>query len=536
MGWVSYLRTLTFRKAELTHGVALFSWYHSYDICYRISNDDFRIDHPDRGCIEVELDGKELGNPVVYFDDLTPPTNPTVNLDGLVSERDGDLLLLESDLDDDVCALVPPLKGRENFVVVGYYAGSYWVHDPRLDAKENTLENPIPDGGGGVVEQTALEEDSPDWTLQARCMNPGMTPFNQDSCRLSYDDQACSPSPRSYNLAQAYIDLTVSTFQRIYELSGGGDDETRYIYAVRGLRQSGDPVPYSPPCSPGAVSRWTLASCDSGLAVVSSETTEVFESLLYKSQDTNPYIRDIIFPAVGISCGPGDGETFDFVVEVGGECWLNVHRSYLQVYDFTKWVYAHNGGPDKITQFAVPQGDVDPFLLTFPSWHGMDRWYGTESSYLDEIGRFGDSLSFSDLSSELLELIDVEDVVQGLGSTVVCGSPYEVKTDTLDTDGYFESVYYGYKANRHSYQKATIWVLIALNSRDGLRQRVAWALSQILVISPEGVGNTVMTEAWTVSRGVNFSFGFDAWLTMNSTSCFFFPAVLLRHFCEACVR
>jgi hypothetical protein len=182
----------------------------------------------------------------------------------------------------------------------------------------------------------------------------------------------------------------------------------------------------------------------------------------------------------------------------------------------------HPGGADKIVQFALPQEGVDPFLLTFPSWHGMDRWYETESIYLDEIGRFGDSLSFSDLSSDIVDLIDVEDVVQGFGSTVVCGSPYEVETNTLDTDGYFEPLYYGYRAGRQSSQKITIWVLIALTSRDALRQRVAWALSQILVISPEGVGNTGMTEAWTVSRGVNFSFGFLAWLTVHSP-CSSFP-------------
>ena len=45
-------------------------------------------------------------------------------------------------------------------------------------------------------------------------------------------------------------------------------------------------------------------------------------------------------------------------------------------------------------------------------------------------------------------------------------------------------------------QKKDIWFDIALNGEDQLRQRVAWALNQILVVSPSNLGEGE-TEKWT---------------------------------------
>jgi hypothetical protein len=45
-------------------------------------------------------------------------------------------------------------------------------------------------------------------------------------------------------------------------------------------------------------------------------------------------------------------------------------------------------------------------------------------------------------------------------------------------------------------QRETVWLQIALRSKDQLRQRMAWALSQILVVSPNSLQLTFQTESF----------------------------------------
>lgn len=45
-------------------------------------------------------------------------------------------------------------------------------------------------------------------------------------------------------------------------------------------------------------------------------------------------------------------------------------------------------------------------------------------------------------------------------------------------------------------QKKNIWSMVALESEDQLRQRMAWALSQILVVAPNQVSTRVSFFKW----------------------------------------
>ena len=45
-------------------------------------------------------------------------------------------------------------------------------------------------------------------------------------------------------------------------------------------------------------------------------------------------------------------------------------------------------------------------------------------------------------------------------------------------------------------QRQTVWTEVALNAPDQLRQRVAWALSQILAISPGSIDTGFSTEVF----------------------------------------
>ena len=68
---------------------------------------------------------------------------------------------------------------------------------------------------------------------------------------------------------------------------------------------------------------------------------------------------------------------------------------------------------------------------------------------------------------------------------VVCGSPGEVANDPLKANTFV----FPYQENVESpqTQKKDVWNMIALNKEDQLRQRMAWALSQILVVTPKQV-------------------------------------------------
>ncbi len=80
---------------------------------------------------------------------------------------------------------------------------------------------------------------------------------------------------------------------------------------------------------------------------------------------------------------------------------------------------------------------------------------------------------------------------------LVCGSPFEVANNASlagsSIGGAFDIVTSENKTtpeNELMDQNLMIWMDVALSSKDQLRQRIAWALSQILVVSPYAV------EAW----------------------------------------
>ena len=55
-------------------------------------------------------------------------------------------------------------------------------------------------------------------------------------------------------------------------------------------------------------------------------------------------MRDIFFPFAGTTCDSGDVDSFDFKVQVGAQCWENVHPDHLQVYG--KWQMLTFFNPD----------------------------------------------------------------------------------------------------------------------------------------------------------------------------------------------
>ena len=508
------------------------TFFARYGICEVMAGkgDAFSISVPNVGCVQIRVDGEPVSNPQVFFDADTPPTWPPLNLDQYgqvvqISEHD---LYLAADLDDPNCRLIPAPRYKSVPVVIASFGGQQWMFESQVQLDENSLETPLANGGGDLVIQTRLTDaeraSDPRYSgyevscwdafdtlpvcerlfnlligglsvnLQVACSNARMSFVNMESCVLSHEPNTCTPRDTS----DVEITLDAEVLRKIYDESGGGAEGTRYLYAVQGLRQEGSLVPYRPPCASGETSRWIRSECSSDAVGIQPDTNNAFRTLIAQSTDDNPYVRDVTFPLSGSSCSIEDAHRYGFMVNVNGECWLNVHRSHLQVFDFTAWVSEHPGGQAPIIAHSASA----EFLLDFPDWHGMDRWDRAQD-FLIEIGRLGDEIKFSELplaltTEAIAVALDAYEAFQVTGPAVVCGTPNEVSNRPSTAGELFHGALGVFGTGQNSglaEQKKKVWLDIALNGEDQLRQRVAWVLSQILVVSPNPKDDMI-TEPW----------------------------------------
>ena len=201
-----------------------------------------------------------------------------------------------------------------------------------------------------------------------------------------------------------------------------------------------------------------------------------------------------------------------------------VHRhAHTQAINIQKWAECYHNpdtfeAKDKCTQGN--RADFDGWSLTFPSnsnfapQHGMNRWYDDASGYWEPVklgskglgrgSRFGDVVNYRDLY-DLLKSPAVANAVGGsdfayavTGGVITCGSVGEVSNDPtfgalFDTDNNFEETS---GANEYQQQKSKVWTAINLFENDQLRQRMAWALSQILTIVPDNIDGDSETEVF----------------------------------------
>lgn len=332
---------------------------------------------------------------------------------------------------------------------------------------------------------------------QTRCSNAPRTFLNEQDCKLSYSASACG----STDSLQTEILLNEDNIAVLHELTG------QYVYGVLGL-----PVvdfqntTLDSPCTPRLRSRWEIKAAVDCPAptTLHAATNETLVNLLTKSNDQNQFIRDITFPSSGYSCGSADTNALgDVDIVIGSTCFRRVHPEHMSVYDFTYWTLdmTHPGN-----MIAMMEGEPNPIkkwrdidesaFLIFPAFpgggdvphHPIECW-NIHSVHFGKLGRFGDTMKFVDLPNELR----TDEVAEHFGSTstggagiMVCGSPNEVGNDPAL--GYQFDVVTGQDTEWGlERQREYVWTTIGLNADDQLRQRVAWALSQILVVVPSAV-------------------------------------------------
>ncbi|KAH8095258.1 DUF1800-containing protein [Aureococcus anophagefferens] len=147
-----------------------------------------------------------------------------------------------------------------------------------------------------------------------------------------------------------------------------------------------------------------------------------------------------------------------------------------------------------------------PFVLAYPASHAMDRWADNKAG-LAYVGTYGDAVPFTSLPATLQTVA----VGEAFGAVATypdegfeaCGSPGEVANDPAlgnryakwldrkvvgsgddpdDRDGLEVTLGYGPSGSANA-GKQVVWYETALFAADQLRQRCAWALAQVYVVS-----------------------------------------------------
>jgi len=466
-------------------------------------------------------DYKLCGNPdeivggrmYITLDDGTcqPILNPAVNFTGFENlptyalnipkqpnsvRTIGDEFILLQPLNDTRCSMIPDVVEVNDPPIFGLGSDGSWLQfDPRLNLEGNTMLNPIADGGG----QDAVHSGK-----VMACSNVPRTFLNEKQCSISYSPLTCGTVS---SVPDVFIKLDEPTLLTLFNLTG------RYVYGLKGLTvidRFNNMIAH--PCTPGLRSRWLLKDLST------CNTTDVFNTtnltlsdLLKKSTDTNPFFRDITFPT-SATCDPLDTNP-EIEILVNGKCWTRVHPEYLSVYDMTYWTY-NDTHPGNL--YAATRNHSNPIkkwaesgtgILVFPSKHPYDLNFDHPVTRWDEsyrkfiyVGRFGDSLRLVDLPNELrkdqvLAYFGASGKMSG-GGVIICGSPGEVANDqskdsVFDVETGYETPSYYIGDNRKF-----VWTMLALNATDQFRQRVAWALAQILVVVKSAIGSEYQKTEW----------------------------------------
>lgn len=147
-------------------------------------------------------------------------------------------------------------------------------------------------------------------------------------------------------------------------------------------------------------------------------------------------------------------------------------------------------------------------FVRFPASHSMSRWRSYSSATrMPTLGRFGDTVDVATLPESVRTLA----VAEAFGAvaaardarTEVCGSPYEVPNQPRlghRFTTWLSAIDQGNEALFRSYSitngKSMVHTALALYAPDQLRQRMAWALSQIYIIGVQGLSKSDENEIW----------------------------------------
>eukprot|EP00475_Leptophrys_vorax_P010663 TRINITY_DN1725_c0_g1_i1.p1 TRINITY_DN1725_c0_g1~~TRINITY_DN1725_c0_g1_i1.p1 ORF type:complete len:2015 (+),score=508.39 TRINITY_DN1725_c0_g1_i1:40-6084(+) len=306
--------------------------------------------------------------------------------------------------------------------------------------------------------------------------------LNEKYCTTSFS----SKPPTSY--VSSLFALNDSNLVQFYALSGV------YAYYVTGL------TPDTQPCK-SAITRFKRVNGTCSLGTISNSSLTYLSNLI-QAADTGLVVVDV--SAASASCG-SLASGIQILVN-GTTCWQHVHQDEYNVFDFTLWTLNHPGGGPAITQFAL-NGSAN---IQYPATHDMTRW-DFERSTFSLLGTYGKTVDFLTLPTSVQQpaIAQYLNAVQKVTGTSVaveyCGSPGEVENNPfLGSRFPLKSIFLGWIDFYDVYNytgiygttKRNVWMNIALFSPDQLRQRVAWALAQIFVVSQQNIDHFDESETF----------------------------------------
>lgn len=413
--------------------------------------------------------------------------------------------ILRSGFSGAVCDLIPPFAEEFDAPIFGKLPSGQWLqwtptimledNGPSINDGGDLTAKVLPDGGGNAFVTTGEK---------LKCSNVPRSFVNEDTCFLSTLSTACSATDL---VTEVSLPLNTTVVRQFYALTG------REVYAIQGLVM--ESISESP-CAK-TKSRWVVtrnAACTSPSALSATTISALTGAITSSSTSANAFVTDVTRT---LACSSSDydqsSDPINIQLQVGADCYTHVHPNHLNLYDFSGWVTNHPGGAYNIEKWAQGWDGHEGWYLTFPFYgnstrkipqHPMNRWYtnGVEPN-IAYVARMGDEISFRDLPSEL----KTDAVAEYFGATpqsvidggvVICGSMGEVSNDPTLPEVFdvISNKFQTTSDDTLNNQKAVVWTEIGLYGQDQLRQRMAWALAQIVTTVPANIDGYDNTEIY----------------------------------------
>ena len=302
-----------------------------------------------------------------------------------------------------------------------------FAYDPHLALRENTLENPLQNGGGDFV----MDTDGVVAGEQVLCQNAEMNFLNEEHCQLSYSESACRPN----SLPRKVIVLDEANLASISSMTG------RKLFAVTGFSlndvDSSTEMPFfRPPCRHGRrTSRWKEIDdpkC-TNTAELGAVTIKTFRDLIDavlsggSDQYYNPDIIDVTRNV--LDCDIQDEHKYRLgnVRASDGTCWTHVHPYEQSIFDLTGMSSdEYNTIGNNVAKLSsgfffkrivVNDRPVHPLIGTLGDHVVLD---GNEVPPLDD--------KMVQMSHKSM------DYNPSRGAVLICGSPGEVASDPFRGD------------------------------------------------------------------------------------------------------
>ena len=416
-------------------------------------------------------------NPPVAFNYQPPPLGLATEdaVLKLLSPNEPDNAVLAADAAISSRAQQRACNRRRTSFVRAASSQEYYRFDPRMSLVDNSLDSP----GGAVVDATG------------ECPVVAKTFLNAATCRLKPE---CTPA----DFSGVNITLDDDTVKRFYRRA------RRHVHHVTGLRVDAPPYNYGICNRP---SRWlrTTGVCAAPADLANTTTFSVLAALAASNDRSNPYVRDIRIT------GPCEAAVRGASISdvPTSSCWTHVHDDSHNVYDFSFWVSAHEGVAQADQRYnpiaqAAREGRADiPFPEGICTYGQSDHYcWRNSKQHFQFVGRLGDTVDFDDLPKSLRKTDMLPDAATGVPLAFeACGSPGETTNDPNQPIGYGvrmldngeSRLFLHREVQRDENFRSMVHNNIAVRAPDQLRQRTAWALSQVLVV---GADDDDETERW----------------------------------------